>query len=373
MLKAKQTTQFVTSEVIRDIVRAAIQAPSAENTQPWRFLYEGGELLICLDQSRALASDVDCMLDLTSLGACLENAIIAAREAGYEPTVTIVFDSKQVQQLDCNVPVAKIGFGIPASSDPLFPYLSDRCTSRRMHRTAIEQPQLEELSPSISNFPAVRLDWVTKPQEMRQIGHLLGIGNRIRFEHEPFHREFYENIRSSQQAVEETNDGLDLATLQLPTGVASILTFLRKWPRMKIANALGFSRSVARQAAAEVRSSGALGVLTVDSALAENFLQGGRALERLWLSATAANLGFHPAAALAVFMAYAERTDGTLLLPKHQQMAENMQQRFYRLYPHLSGRTLQMVFRVGYSAKPKVRSLRRKVKDVLEFSTDIKK
>ena len=368
MLKAKRTSQFVTSDLIKDVVQAAIRAPSAENTQPWQFLYDGSELLICLDQSRSLASDVDCMLDLTSLGACLENAVIAARDAGYEPTVMTVFDTGQAQQLDCNVPVAKIGFGTPGSSDPLFPYLSDRCTSRRMHRTAIEQPQLEELSAGISLFPAVQLDWVTEPQEMRQIGHLLGIGNRIRFEHEPFHREFYENIRATQQAVEATNDGLDIATLQLPPGVASILSFLRRWPRMKIANALGFSRSVARQAAAEVRSSGALGILTVNSAHAEDFLQGGRALERLWLSATAANLGFHPAAALAVFMAYAERTDGTLLLPKHQQMAENMQQRFYRLYPHLSGRTVQMVFRLGYADLPEVRSLRRDVNDVLEFS-----
>lgn len=353
----------------RRTVEAAILAPSAENTQPWHFHSEGNGLLICLDESRVLASDVDSMLDLTSLGTCLENAVIAARQSGYEPTVTTKFNSWETRQQENLLPVAKLDFSEPGAVDPLFAHLATRCTSRRMQRTPIATQQLEEIYRSISTFSAVQLDWITDPGDVREIAQLAGIGNRIRFEYEPFHQEFYNNVRGSQRAAESTRDGLDLATLQLPIGVAGILNFLRKWPRMRAANRLGFSRSVARQAAAEVRSSGALGVLTVDDPTPESFLCGGRALQRLWLTATANQLGLHPTAALPVFLAYAERTDGSRLLPKHHRMAQGMHDRFNRLFPQLRGRTVQMVFRLGYANQPKVRSLRRSATDVLDFNS----
>lgn len=137
---------------------------------------------------------------------------------------------------------------------------------------------------------------------------------------------------------------------------------------MWAANLLGFSRGVARQAAAEVCASGAIGILTVDEPTKANFLSGGRQFERLWLSATAAGIGLHPAASLAVFLAYAERTDGRGLPAKHWRMAQAMKQEFDRLYPQLQGRTVQMVFRVGYADAPAVRSLRRPAQDVLHLT-----
>jgi hypothetical protein len=195
---------------------------------------------------------------------------------------------------------------------------------------------------------------------------LIGQGNRIRFEHEPFHGELYHHLRFTPEEAHVTRDGLDVATLQLPLGVAWIMWLLRKWPRMRAANFAGFSRAVARQASHEVKSSGAVGILTVDAA-AEEFLTGGRALERLWLTATSCELALHPTASLAVFLAHAERTDLRQLLPHHATMARSMVERFYRLCPSLRGRTVQMMFRVGHAAPPAIRSLRRPAGSVLDF------
>ena len=65
------------------MIEAAILAPSAENTQPWRFAIDGDRLLVGIDRSRTLASDVDDMLTLTGIGAAIENAVIAARGKGW--------------------------------------------------------------------------------------------------------------------------------------------------------------------------------------------------------------------------------------------------------------------------------------------------
>jgi hypothetical protein len=177
----------------------------------------------------------------------------------------------------------------------------------------------------------------------------------------------YGNLRFAESEVRRTRDGLDVAALQLPFGAASIMHVLRSWRRMKWANLVGFSRGVARQATQEVIRSGAVGFLAVPVAGLEHFVEGGRVLERLWLTATRLGLCFHPTASLPVFLAHA-RTGGRQLLPGHRQLAEAMSERFYRLFPTLAGRTIQMAFRIGYGPKPPVRSLRRPLTAVLDLN-----
>ena len=351
------TLQANLADVHRHIVESACLAPSAENIQPWTFSAGGRTLIISYDTSQSLASDIGHMLGLTGVGACLENAVIAAREEEFEPKVDYVSKSIGFDHLEGELPVAALQLSDAGQPDSLYSQLADRCTSRRMESRSIDQPILDELALETNAFSRVQLDWVTDPGKMRELGRLVGMGNRVRFEHKPFHQEFYHNVRFTPHEVESSRDGLDLATLQLPWGVGSILTQLRKWQRMRVANCLGFSRSVARQAEKEICRSGALGVLTVEVADVESFLEGGRALQRVWLATTKAGLGFHPAAALAVFLAHVRQSDGTHLSSRHWQMARNMHERFYRLYP--SDRTLQMIFRVGYAQRPTVRSLRK--------------
>ena len=68
--------------------------------------------------------------------------------------------------------------------------------------------------------------WVD-PSRLRPISKLIGVGNRIRFEYEPFHRELYDNLRFTAEEAERTRDGLDVATLQLSRTVAKIMLTLR--------------------------------------------------------------------------------------------------------------------------------------------------
>ena len=98
----------------------------------------------------------------------------------------------------------------------------------------------------------------------------------------------------------------------------------------------------------------------------KQFVQGGRALERLWLTATRLGLCFHPTASLPVFLAYA-RAGSPQLMPRHRKLVADISKRFDRLFPVLTDRTVQMAFRVGYGPRPPVRSLRRKIDDVLQF------
>ena len=361
------TNPVTTRETLCRIVEAAVLAPSAENLQPWQFQVEDDSLVVSLDRSRQLASDVDQMLGLTAIGTCIENAVVAASTEGLRADVDFLAESLRSRSTPDYLPIARLGFldgGVP---DPLAAFIESRCTSRRMDpRREVAEGMLRELVQSCREHSDVTVHWVNAEQ-LWEFAELVGIGNRIRFEHRPFHEELYGSLRFTADEARRTRDGLDVATLQLPFGVASIMHVLRTWYRMKWANIAGFSRGVARQATQEVIRSGVVGFLTVPVPNIEHFVQGGRALERLWLTATQLGLCFHPTASLPVFLAHA-RAGGHQLLPGHRQLAEGMSERFYRLFPSLAGRTIQMAFRIGYGPKPPVRTLRRPLTAVLDLN-----
>ncbi len=353
-------------DAYRHIVEAAVQAPSAENLQPWRFIISDDSIMVCLDKTRTLASDMGDMLSLTAIGACIENAVIAATAMLLQAEV-VYCHSATPADADFRVPIARIRFTDGASRDPLADSIKSRYTNRRMDANErVDASLLAELQKSIEPYPAVVVHWVDY-QHLRQFAKLVGVGNQIRVEHEPFCRELYENLRFSTQEAERTCDGLDVATLQLPRGVPTIVRMLQTWSRMKWANRLGFSRTIGRQAAKEIRNSGAVGCLTVPGSGESYVIEGGRALERMWLTATSLGLCFHPAAGLPVMLAH-HREGGRQLTERHARLASTLWKEFYRLCPEASGRTLQMAFRVGYGPPAPARSLRRPLSDVVDAS-----
>lgn len=359
------TKPAISSDTLTRIVEAATLAPSAENLQPWRFRTADDSIHVSLDLTRQLASDVGRMLGLTGIGAAIENAVIAASWEQLRTEVEHMEPNSTCDTCNTVLPVAQMrfeeGYGAP---DPLAEFIRGRCTSRRMEATSVAKDKLEAIGDSIRVFEDAELHWVDE-QRLPEFAQLVGIGNRIRFEHRPFHAELYHSLRFDAVEVERTRDGLDVATLQLPRGVISIMYFLRTWPRMQLANLLGFSRGVQRQATAEVMKSGAVGFITVPAAEAEMFVQGGRAFERMWLTATRLGLCFHPTASLPVFLAHA-RDGCAQLLPKHAAAAGEMSKRFLKLFSDVGGRVVQMAFRIGYGPTAPARSLRRSLVATLE-------
>ncbi|MCE9627481.1 MAG: hypothetical protein K8R56_06165, partial [Candidatus Eisenbacteria bacterium] len=75
-------------EAARALVGAAVLAPSHWNAQPWRFEVDASELRVVLDPERTLPlDDPDQRFAQMSLGAALENMLVAARAYGQMPSV----------------------------------------------------------------------------------------------------------------------------------------------------------------------------------------------------------------------------------------------------------------------------------------------
>ena len=71
--------------ILRAIIQAAIQAPSGDNLQPWRFEYDGEKLFLFQDSARDTSLyNVRQLASYIASGASLENIQLAASAHGYE-------------------------------------------------------------------------------------------------------------------------------------------------------------------------------------------------------------------------------------------------------------------------------------------------
>jgi nitroreductase len=81
-------------ETVDAILRAAVQAPSSHNTQPWAFAVAPGVIHLRADRTRALpVNDPDDRELVMSCGAALFNLRVAAWAAGGAPAVTLLPDA----------------------------------------------------------------------------------------------------------------------------------------------------------------------------------------------------------------------------------------------------------------------------------------
>jgi hypothetical protein len=349
------------------LVRAAVLAPTPDNNQPWRFVSQGERLLVHLDPTRALPSDVNSMFDLIGLGAAVENAAIAARQMGYEPSVEYAPVTAGSAVENGSQPAVTMTFTPGGRPDPLYGQLEDRCTCRKLYKTRpLARQSLEALADAAKGFSEVQLDWITDRARIRALARVMAASDRIRFEYEPFHNELFRQLRFTVDEAERTRDGLDLRTLELPPGAGLMLRPLGSWSRMKWVHRLGLGRLLTAPSALSVRLSGAIGVLSVAQPTSAGFLQGGRAFERIWLAAQAENLALQPLGSLSIFSAHLKLLAGKKLCQPHKERIGRLIGRFGELAPTVTERTLLIMFRLGHAAPPKRRSLRRPAEAVFE-------
>ena len=349
-----------------ELVRAAVLAPTPDNNQPWRFVSEKDRLLVHLDPSRALPSDVKSMFDLIGLGAAIENASITARQMGYEPNIEYASSTTGSATENGSGPAVTMTFTPGGRPDPLYRQLEARCTCRKLYSTRpVAQKSLDTLADAGKGFSDVQLDWITDRSRIRALARVMAASDRIRFEYEPFHNELFRQLRFTVDEAERTRDGLDLRTLELPPGAGLMLRSLGSWSRMKWVHRLGLGRLLTVPSALSVCKSGAIGVISVAEPTSASFLQGGRAFERIWLAAQAETLALQPLGSLSIFSAHLEILGGEKLSQRHKERIGRLIDRFGKLAPMATGRTLLILFRLGHSAPPRHRSLRRPAEEVL--------
>ena len=181
------------------------------------------------------------------------------------------------------------------------------------------------------------------------------------------HREMMEEVRWTADEVRRTRDGLDVTTLELTGADLTGLRVMSSWAAMDLVGRLGGGRALEKPARKAIAAASAVGLVSVHGRTREAYFAGGRAMQRVWLEATALGLAFQPVAPLTYLFARLELGDGEALSAGEAAALRGLRGRFAAVFPEAAGRGEPMLFRLARAPPPTARSLRRPIMDVLEL------
>ena len=358
----------LTADQLQTLIEAAILAPSGGNMQPWQWVYSDKQLFLFHDVARAASLlDFDHLASYIALGTSLENLTLKAHELNLNLS-TELFPLHNEKRL-----IAKIYFSIeqqeesePHSVDFLAPYIPLRVTNRTLaHRQPIPSNDLQAIKDIARTVEGAEIKIFDTDEQLKELADIIAKVERIRIMHPRGHQDFNNEIRWTPQENEEKRDGVDIATIDITESEKAgfivakdwkVIAYLKKWKK-----GMAFERMSRKS----IEAASVLGLITMPKYQPEDFINGGRAVQRVWLAANSKNISFQPQSPATFFFARLIQGDGIELDQETQQELKELHQRFIKLTGLVSSEKEIFLFRLSIAQEPKVKSLRREINDVL--------
>jgi nitroreductase len=290
--------------IIRRVLELARWAPSGDNTQPWRFeiTSDSTALVHAFDTREHCVYDLDGYASRLSHGALLETIALASTRFGCR-SIDAVVDEDTHGNVTYAVRLEETTPRL--DEDPLVPFIEQRSVQRRpMRMTPLTAAQKDALQRAVAGF---RVLWFEAPAKRRQIALLNARNAHIRLtipEAYEVHKAVIQwHAHTSVDRLPDASLGADpllLATMRFAMGSWRRIDLMNRFaggtllPRLMLDFLPGVmcSAHFALIAQATPRASA-------------DFVSAGRAVQRLWLTATRYGLQMQPSYTPLVFARYA--------------------------------------------------------------------
>jgi hypothetical protein len=291
-------------------LQGARAAPSAHNTQPWRFTRRpDGRVAVGWDPERTLPAGDPTYRDLyLALGAAVESARLQAAAAG-TPLLFYPMADEGDGIVGYLIPSDGLPRAAMAGEDPLGdpdPVLDRRLAAVLDARHTARIPHLPRPVPTAlvdalqheARRHGCRLYVVAGREGIRRLAHLARRATAAQFADLAVHAELWRWLRLDPGDPAYRRDGLTAECIDL-CGIALLVARLALPPaRMRALTRVGAHHVLALDTERVVRRSAALCLLTAPSERRNDVVLAGRVLQRLWLLAAEAGLTTHPISAL---------------------------------------------------------------------------
>jgi len=353
-------------ELVRFCVQHGVLAPSPGNRQPWRFSWDGERLWVLEDRARAASLlDPHQRAAHVALGAAVENVAVAAAHRGYRARME-PFPRPRDPRVAAAITFEHAG-GDPEDDAALFAHLATRVTNRRTgKRVPLGADALTALADA-ARVRGARLDLVTDDAEIAGLAQLLGAGERIRQLTRELHREMMRELRWTPDEALRAGDGVPVDALELSVAQRAALKVAQRPDVAATLRELGGGRVLQERVEKAVLRSSAVGLVTVGGGTAACALRGGRAVERVWLRATALGLAFEPVTSLIHMFEMLDGSAATMFSNREREELRALRARFDDVFQAAHGGTRLMLFRVGIAGAPSARAPRMPLEAVLDW------
>ncbi|MBI5894629.1 MAG: ThiF family adenylyltransferase [Desulfobacterales bacterium] len=354
------------SAAARDyLLQAAVRAPSGDNCQPWKFEVQKEAIRLLLDPAAddsffnvaQIASWIGC-------GAAVENLVLAAGRCGLDARVTATAAHPKSLDID----VAATG----GAEDPLQRFIWERHTNRTLYDGSPLEPDEPRQIEAAAAVHGARLLLLSDKQQIREAARLVSTADLIRSSHRGLHEHLMAMIRFTSQEALAKRDGFPLKTLEAGPAGEWLLRHTRPWPVMAALNRLGLGKMISKISYQGMCSASAIGLLKVSGRTPSDFIQGGRALERVWLTAARLGLDFQPMTAITLFRLRWLLDGKSAFSPIHQSLLQTLWPRYERLFQVADDRESHvMLFRIGHGRPVACRTLRKPLAGFISLDTSL--
>jgi hypothetical protein len=350
-------------EDIRKILGSATLAPSGENAQPWKFVVKGNTIFQFnvphRDQSLYSWGQ---RASYISNGAALENIVIASKELGYNPNIELFPDS------DNEHFIAKISLvKDKVNKDPLYEYIPERSTNRKPYEIKLlDKNEEKELLSSINDENTV-LHFTQDIKKKKLLGRVGSTNERVMLSNKHLHNFFFSHVNWSKEEDDKKKIGFFIDTLELPPPALLGFKVIKNWVIMNLFSKIGFHKVIGLQNAKINSASSGFGVITVNNNSPKNFVNAGRSMQRLWLTATKLKLSMQPLTGIIFFMYRVMANDTEKFSKKQVHLIKKAYSDIQKSFNLDINNTVAFMFRIGYGGKPSARSTRFSIDEVTEF------
>jgi nitroreductase len=346
----------IKQEDVMTIISAGIKAPSADNSQPWKFRPDRNSIHVSYDTER-VGMFFDSALTATymSLGAVCENMRLQAGKLGYQVDVELHNASHEARNPVFTLHLTSAG----ASPSPLADAIATRMTNRFLYRRdmPIEASALTGIELSIERDTGCRVHWTSDGESRKKVMKAVMLADLVRFTQPQIHHDFHEKLHFGRDAI-TSRDGLAAATLGLEKPLLPLLRLLKPWPVSNALNRLGLHYIMAwRGGWLPMWAAGAIGVIVAQPET--SCFAMGRALQRVWLAATHAGLAFQPFGALPLHFLRLRELAGAGLTEHHRRRLTQADACWRGAVNAPADQHLVMIFRLGHVIRVPEQSRRR--------------
>ncbi|MBW2664189.1 MAG: hypothetical protein JRD93_19990, partial [Deltaproteobacteria bacterium] len=308
--------------------------------------------------------NINQIASIISCGAVLENMRIAASAFDLKANI-IYLPSGAEDNLMATLKLIYNG----TRRNPLFTSIWKRNTNRTFYeKKPLPSLVLNDLKKSISNIQGVKLDFIIEKDKLKKLAKIIYKTDRIRTENRSLHEYLGKMIRYSHEEAIETRDGLPMKNLEAGVAGEIFLKATRPWFIMNLMNKSGIGRMVALHSFQGIINSSGAALLTVDGINPEDFLKGGRALERIWLAITRQGLAMQPMTAITLFWQRWQIEGKESFAKKHRKLLQDVWEEYQSLFQevnfHKEGQV--MLFRFGDGKEMKYGTYRKDVNSFLK-------
>ncbi len=273
-------------ELARALVAAAVLAPSDWNTQPWRFEVDGS-IRVVADTRRVLpALDPTRRGTMISLGAALENLLVAARAYGLRPAVT------HFPRGRTDAVVAEISWtaGDTPRDVALFHAIPNRRTNRRgFDGRGIFRENRAQMTAQVPD--GYRLDWLDSEDEIRDLADVARAAAEARARERKTAAEQLAWMRFGEDEARKRGDGVTVDAME-HGGLARWFAGRYFDPNSRM-HRFGIE-AAGRRAHSCMRSAGEVALLSGEKSGENAWLMGGQVYERIALKATQLGIAHQP-------------------------------------------------------------------------------